>query len=163
MIFRRLKIGDAPYMLEWMKDSSITSNFRTDFSTMELTNVEDFIKSSLEDKENIHFCVANDDDEYLGTISLKNIDQDNKNAEYAICLRKKAQGTNAASFGTQSLLSYAFNDIGLHRVYLNVYTDNERANAFYIKAGFNYEGKSVDSLRINGIYKSLNWYAKVKE
>ena len=38
---------------------------------------------------------SDQDDEYLGTISLKNIDLKNKNAEYAISTRKKARGTGA--------------------------------------------------------------------
>ena len=43
-------------------------------------------------------------------------------------------------------------------VYLNVYTDNLRANRFYQKAGFVYEGCSKDAVCVRGVFKSLNWY-----
>lgn len=162
MKLRHLEIKDAPYMLEWMKDEHITANFQTDFSSMTLDKVVSFIESSTINNHDLHFAVANDEDEYLGTISLKHIDLVHKKAEYAVCLRAKAQGTNAASFATLSLFEYAFEILGLHRIYLNVYTDNLRANAFYKKIGFEFEGTSIDSLCINNEFKSLNWYAKIK-
>ena len=103
------------------------------------------------------------DDEYLGTISLKNIDLKNKNAEYAISTRKKARGTGANQQATESLLKYGFDKLQLHRIYLNVLSSNKRAISFYKKCGFIYEGKFKDHLFIDDRYQDLEWYAICKK
>ena len=55
---------------------------------------------------------------------MKNIDLDNKKAEYAICVRKKAMGTGVAKEATLEILRIAFEEMGLNKVYLNVITEN---------------------------------------
>ncbi|MBR1730039.1 MAG: GNAT family N-acetyltransferase, partial [Selenomonadaceae bacterium] len=49
--------------------------------------------------------------------------------------------------------------------------DNERANKFYEKVGFSYEGKFIKHLYFQeekelgggGAFKNLNWYAMLRE
>ncbi len=59
---------------------------------------------------------------------------------------------------TQEILRYAFEELGLHKVYLNVLEDNVRAQKLYEKCGFVYEGSAVDAVKINGMYKTLKLY-----
>ncbi|PNR91989.1 hypothetical protein HWHPT5561_09765 [Petrotoga sp. HWH.PT.55.6.1] len=75
-------------MKDFAEDEDISKNLlftRFPFST---ENMISFIKSSWEDKRNIHYAIANEDDEYIGTISLKNFSYIDKKAEYAIVTRK---------------------------------------------------------------------------
>lgn len=154
---RRLEKRDAPLMLEWMHDPDISAQFRYDFSAMTLEKAEDFIEASFTE-ENQHFAIVDENDLYLGTISLKNIDRQNENAEYAVATRRCAHGTGIAGCATEELLRYAFHTLGLHKVYLNVLEENRRANRFYEKCGFVMEGKAKDHVRIRGVYHDLNWY-----
>lgn len=161
-MLRRLEEKDAPFMLEWMHDETINCNFQYPFGEMTIEKVIDFIQHSF-DEENQHFAIIDENDEYLGTISLKHISQKDRNAEYAIVSRKKAQGTGAAKQATQELLRYAFEELELHKVYLNVLEENARARKFYEKCGFVQEGFSKDAVRIHGKYESLAWYGIIKE
>lgn len=156
-MLRRLEEKDAPFMLEWMHDDTINCNFQYPFGEMTIEKVSAFIENSF-DEENKHFAIVDENDEYLGTISLKNISQKNKNAEYAIVTRKKAQGTGIARKATQELLNYAFEELELHKVYLNVLSENTRARKFYEKCGFEQEGIAKEAVKIHGKYKSLVWY-----
>lgn len=156
-MLRRLEKKDAPLMLEWMHDNEINCNFQKDFASATLESVLCFIDESFND-ENQSFAFVDEGDEYLGTISLKHISYQNANAEYAIVTRKKAQGTGAAARATQEVLRYAFEDMRLHKVYLNVFEDNVRAQKLYEKCGFVYEGSAVDAVKINGAYRTLKWY-----
>lgn len=156
-VIRLLKSKDAEFMLEWMHDSKINSNFRFDFASMTKEKVLEFIENSF-DEENQHFAFINENDEYLGTISLKHISKVDKNAEYAITTRGVAQGTGITYKATMEILNYAFKELKLHKVYLNVLEENTRANAFYKKCGFTYEGQFRDYLFLRGEYKNLNWY-----
>lgn len=158
MKIRRLDIKDAILMIEWMKDKEINSNFRIDFNKMTIDEVEKFILNSY-DKQNIHMAIVNEHDEYLGTVSLKNIDYINKNAEYAIVLRRKAIGKGIAKIGTKEILKIAFEYLNLNKVYLNVYSDNKRAIKFYEKMEFLYEGEFKECIFRDNDFVNIKWYS----
>ncbi len=166
MILRLLKEKDAAGMLDWMHDPKVNQFFRFDAKSMTEEKVKDFIKQSLidaEQKKSFNFAITDDNDEYLGTISLKNIDWAAKTAEYAISMRKTAQGKGLATAATNELLQYAFEELGLNRVFLNVLYDNDKAIHLYEKCGFQYEGMFKNHVNIRGENKSLKWYAVMKE
>ncbi len=89
-----------------------------------------------------HYAICDDEDAYQGTISLKDIDVENGTAEYAIVLRRQAQGKGYASFATREILRIAFEELGLHKVYLNVWKENAHAVGFYEHMGFRPESRS---------------------
>ena len=156
---RPLDLRDAEGMLEWMHDDKIAHVFAKNFSTMQLDDVKTFIKKSQVDKSALHLAVVDDTDEYMGTISLKDIDEENRRAEYAISMRKCAHGTGLSFKATKELLAYAFEKIRLHKVYLNVLSLNQRAIAFYKKCGFKQEGCFSDWVLRDGNYYDLLWFA----
>ena len=155
---RPLEQRDAPFMLEWMTDPDITQFFRFDASMVTIESCEAYIAAASEQTGTVHFAIADENDEYLGTISLKDVDRKNKCAEYAISTRKKAHGTGTALQATRLILQYAFETLGLELVYLNVLAENGRANAFYRKAGFRFVREEPDALELKGVRKTLNWY-----
>ncbi|MBR4659237.1 MAG: GNAT family N-acetyltransferase [Clostridia bacterium] len=149
---------DAPFMLEWMADPEITCFFRFDASSVSLETCEEYIERAAKAENAAHFAIVDANDEYLGTISLKDVDRERGCAEYAISTRKRAHGTGAAMQATKMLLEYAFDTLGLEKVYLNVLADNGRANAFYRKAGFRFVREEAGAVEIRGEMKTLNWY-----
>lgn len=137
MQLRKLQQKDAKYMLEWMHDENVNSYLGKDFSHMTLEQCEAFIFQSLfEQDSNRHYAIADDNDEYMGTISLKNIDRETCRAEYAISCRTKAMGKGYAGEATQELFRIARGELGLNLIYLNVYDYNVRAQKLYLKVGF---------------------------
>ena len=163
---RKLEEKDAKGMLEWMQDTEIQKRFRFAIETVKREDVLRFIKVAetepIEGKS-IHYAIADEDDEYLGTISLKDVDLLARKAEYAISLRRKAQGMGVGTKATMKILEAAFDRFGLERVYLNVLSDNERAIHLYEKCGFIYEGEFRNHLFLRGEYKSLKWYSMLKK
>lgn len=157
-ILRPLQEKDAAGMLEWMRDPAISCFFRFDAAAMTLDKCRSFIADSTSEETTRHWAIANSRDEYLGTISLKNIDPERKQAEYAISTRSCAHGTGAAMAATRQVLAITFGELGLNRVYLNVLADNVRANRFYQKAGFRFDRREENALEIKGQIRDLNWY-----
>lgn len=155
---RNLCEKDAPYMLEWMHDSSIACYFQFDAKNMTLDSCKEYIKNVDYDKNSCHYAIVDETDEYLGTISLKNINYKNNDAEYAISTRKKVHGTGVALEATYQIWKIAFEELQLERIYLNVLIDNKRANVFYQKVGYRLDGTVKDAIEIQGEKKSLNWY-----
>lgn len=166
MVLRLLKEEDAIGMLDWMHDPKVNQFFRFDANSMTEEKAKAFIEQSnsdAEEKKTYNFAVTDGDDEYLGTISLKEVDWEAGTAEYAISMRTKAQGRGLATKATNEILRYAFEDLGLNRVFLNVLSDNEKAIHLYEKCGFQYEGLFKNHVNIRGENKSLRWYAVMKE
>ena len=163
---RKFKIKDCDGMLEWMHDMEITQCFRDDMFAKRKEDALDFIMHSdnvVADGADAHWAIVEETDEYLGTISLKSINLKDKNAEYAISLRRTAWGKGIGREATKEVLRMAFIEFGLERVYLNVLENNTRAIRLYEKCGFVLEGMFRHHLFKNGDYRNLRWYAMLKE
>lgn len=166
MRLRRLEEKDAAGMLEWMQDPEIQKGFRFNAGEKDMESVICFIQNAdiqLIDGKDMHYAIVDENDEYLGTISLKGIDLADKRAEYAISLRRKAQGRGIAAEATREILRLAFDEYGLERVYLNVLSDNESAICLYERVGFVYEGAFRKHLFLRGEYRTLKWYSMLRE
>lgn len=148
MQLRKLEMRDAPLMLEWMHDEGVVENLNTDFASKSLCDCEAFIKDSVNDIGNIHLAIVNDADEYMGTVSLKHI-QDNT-AEFGIAIRTVAMGKGYSKEAMKEILKLAFNERKLGSVYWCVDPKNQRALRFYDKNG--YKRISFDNLKIKCQY-----------
>ena len=133
MYLRELKQEDAPLMLAWMHDENIVHFLRGDFSSKTIDDCKKFIETSISDT-NIHLAIASDTDEYMGTVSLKNIECGN--AEFAITVRSEATGQGYAWYGMKAILEKAFNELDINGVYWCVSRKNKRAISFYDKHSF---------------------------
>lgn len=162
MRIRQLEKKDIPFILEWTKDPAVNCFFRFDPEKITSQTIEQFIIAAHTTKQDIHLACVDDNDEYLGTISLKNIDRAAKTAEYATSFRAKAQGIGAAQYATDQILAIAFGDMALERIYLNVLEYNARARRFYEKNGFVYEGLFRSHLCVQGKRVGLCWYGLLK-
>lgn len=158
---RELKKGDASGMIEWMTDPEISSCFRYDASKITLASCQKFIKSANDNPNCRHFAIVNNKDEYLGTVSLKNIDYVEGTAEFAIGTRRNVHGIGADA--TILALKVAFEELKLDKVYLNVYSENTRAQKCYLKVGFEFTQKEENAFEKDGISKDLNWYEITRE
>ena len=160
MYLRELKAEDAPLMLSWMHDESVVGDLRGNFASKTIEDCMAFIASSVSDS-NIHLAIASDNDEYMGTVSLKNIEDGS--AEFAITVRSEAMGRGYSWFGMEAILDKAFNELGLESVYWCVSRKNKRAVRFYDKHNF-HEVLDVPQAvldRYIGI-SGLKWYSVLK-
>lgn len=164
MRLRKLKIKDAPYMLEWMHDISVVQNMQTDFASKTEDDCRRFITDSWKNNHNYHLAIVDDDDTYQGTVSLKNI-QDGS-AEFAITVRSSAMGKGFSSNAMKEIVRIGFNEKGLSNIYWFVSPENKRALRFYDKNGYN--RVFLNQLENAGIYNSKQvqayiWYLITKK
>jgi len=164
MHLRKLQIKDAPLMLEWMHDPDCVANLQANFSSKTLQDCEAFICVAQEDKHNLHLAIADADDTYMGTVSLKHIDETEKHAEFAISMRKCAMGKGFAQYGMRSIINLGIDELGLNHVYWCVRESNKRAVRFYDKNGY----RRVTASAICALGYTLDqmenyiWYAEYK-
>lgn len=159
IVLRNLDLSDAELMLEWMKNPDIYEKMQYDPAKQSKESCISFIKNSWQDEDNLHYAISNLENEYYGTISLKNIDIKNKNAELGIVLHPKAMGKGISTEALKLIANKAFEELNLHKIYLYVRKDNERAVRFYKKNGWEYEGEFKEHLWIHGEYKDIYWFS----
>ncbi|MBP5607924.1 MAG: GNAT family N-acetyltransferase [Lachnospiraceae bacterium] len=134
MRLRKLELKDAPLMLEWMHDDSVVHDLNRDFSAYTVKNCEDFINMSLSGND-IHMAIVDDEDTYMGTVSLKNIDHNEKTAEFGIAVRTAAMHKGYSAFAMREIFDIAAEN-GLKRIFWCVSPGNRRALRFYDKNGY---------------------------
>ena len=164
MRLRELQIKDAPFMLEWMSDEDLTSGLHSDYSTKTIEEVEAFIRAADHLPDERHYAVVSDEDEYMGTVSLRHIDHEDAVAEFAIVMRRLALKKGYAMHGMIEALDIAFNELKLNSVYWRVRAGNARAIRFFIKHGFNMldEDVHVEIKKRHSNEKELVWFAVLK-
>jgi len=92
----------------------------------------------------------------IGLTILRDINLINRSAETAIYIGDQNERSKGYSKEALKLtLNFAFNNLGLHRVFLSVREDNVAALGLYEKLGFIREGILRDSIYKNGKYISL--------
>lgn len=133
MRLRKLEDKDAPFMLEWMHDDSVVHFMQADFASKTIEDCKNFITALQDESENIHLAITDDNDEYMGTVSLKNIHDGS--AEFAITIRKCAMGKGYSSWGMKEIIKKG-KAMGLDHIYWCVSKENKRAIRFYDKNGY---------------------------
>lgn len=151
MRLRQLELKDAPRMLEWMQNPSVVKYLKKDFQSMQLGDCEKFIRKADPgtDPESLHLAVVSDTDQYLGTVSLKDIDQRTHSAEFAITMHPDGMGNGSAREGMKEILRLGFEKLKLQTIYWCVSEENQRAVRFYDHGGYTRCG--IQALRDRGI------------
>lgn len=161
MKLRNLELKDAPFMLEWMHDPSVVENLQANFAAKTKEDCQSFIRSCTDSSDNLHMAIVDEDDTYMGTVSLKHIDRQRGEAEFAITIRSCAMGKGISAFGMREIIRVGLEDLGLKQVYWCVSPDNKRAVRFYDKN--QYPRVDVSTLQPHGYTDAqlsyYIWYA----
>ena len=127
-----------------MHDKSVTANMQADFSGKTAEDCENFIRGSWEETNNLHLAIADDQDTYMGTVSLKHITE--KAAEFAVIVRTSAMGRGLSAKAMEEIIEIGLGRLRLEYIYWCVLPENIRAVKFYEKNG--YQRVSPDELEI---------------
>ena len=161
MKLRKLELKDAPLMLEWMNDDSVVHFMGTNFAEKTIEDCERFVKNSQTATDDLNMAIVDDNDEYMGTVSLKHINRELKMAEFAITVRKCAMGQGFSRFGMKEIIRIGLEEVGLDSVVWCVSRINERAVRFYDKNGY-HRITDVPELYVNMYTEEQNrgfiWY-----
>ncbi len=133
---RKLEEKDAPFMLEWMHDFDSVKYLKNNFINKTIDDCMVFISDSRNNRTHLHLAIVDDEDIYLGTVSLKYIDLENSQAEFAIVMRSSAMGTGTARMAMREMINIGFEKLQLKTIYWYVSRNNARAIRFYDKAGY---------------------------
>ena len=95
--------------------------------------------------------VLKENKQYLGEAVLNEIDWENRSANFRIALAdSKLFGKGYGTEATRLIVDFGIRTLKLHRIELEVYDFNPRAQHVYEKVGFVFEGVRRDVLLLEG-------------
>jgi RimJ/RimL family protein N-acetyltransferase len=130
-----------------------------------LEDETDWFEQRRKDKSSMVFAIlALPEKQLIGNCGLHNLDWKNRAAVFGIFIGdkncwNKGYGTDA----TRTLLRFAFEQLGLNRVELEVYDFNPRAIRAYEKAGFRRDGVRRQALYRDGAFHDIYLMGIVRE
>jgi len=151
---------DTGLIVSWRNTDRVRSRFLYRGEFTEQTH-ENWIKTMVETGKVVQMMICKtDSDEAIGSVYLRDIDYQNKKAEYGIFIgSEQACGNGYGSAAAKLMLSYAFETLGLHKIFLRVLADNGRAIGSYENAGFVKEAYLKDEIFLDGEYRDLVFMA----
>jgi RimJ/RimL family protein N-acetyltransferase len=87
---------------------------------------------------------------YIGQCSVNQIYWPARNGRVFLVVKKDKQGGGRGAAALSALVERAFGELDLHKLWLIVRRDNRRAQAMYLRAGFEFEGTLRDEYCVNG-------------
>lgn len=114
--------------------------------------LEDLFRKHIHDSTERRFIAENNDQQSIGLVELVEINSIHRSAEFQIIIAPDFQGNGYARGLIHRALNYAFTILNLHKVYLHVAVNNDKAIHLYEKCGFAEEGHLVQEIFVNGEY-----------
>lgn len=153
---RPMEERDIPYKVRWVNDQDIRKTLSSDYPISE-EGTRQWLRNIALDRTRKEFIVClNEKDFPIGYGGFVNIDVKNSKAEtYMVVGHKEYWGKGFAAEIRKLLLEYAFEELGLNRIYSYVWDRNEKMINLNKKFGFETEGLLRDMVFVRGEYRSL--------
>ena len=124
--------------LEMVNDIEVQKYISHNRKTYELDEELKWIKSKLEENAIIFSMIEKETNEFIGNIEIMEIK--NNIGEIGIAITPKKQDKHFGQEAIKRLIEYAFNDLSLDGLELNVYNFNTRGIRCYEEVGFIKDG-----------------------
>jgi UDP-4-amino-4,6-dideoxy-N-acetyl-beta-L-altrosamine N-acetyltransferase len=144
VVLRTAEREDLDTLWMWANDRQITKWLLIEAPVSRLAE-ERWLEHMMSSATGRLFVVCARDMTPVGTIALAQISMKHRKARAGISIfEHEYLGRGLGTEAMRLLLNYAFWELGLHRVELDVFEDNARAIKSYEKVGFKVEGVSRD-------------------
>ncbi len=151
---RALERGDLRFIHNLNNNRNIMSYwFEEPYESFD--ELEELYNKHIHDNAERRFVVEDDKGALIGLVELIEIDYIHRSGEFQIIITPEHQGKGYAKTLINKALDYSFTILNLHKVYLHVAIENEKAVHLYKKCGFIEEGHLVEEFFINGQYRDV--------
>ena len=175
IMLREYRKEDLPHITAWVNDAETIKYLSGVFTWPQtVRNSEEFLEMRLSGgRREAGFVIADrETQDYIGQADLMDINWIDRCATVGIVIgNKKNRGCGVGTEALALLCDYAFMQLGLHRVQLDVYSGNSRGIACYERAGFVKEGVKRRARYCGGVFMDVilmsvlreEWEARRKE
>lgn len=147
---------DFQSLNEWINDTEIIQYTNT-YRPISEKESREWFENMYKNKNNFVFAISLlENDEIIGTCGLYDYEPISGKAELRMKIgNKDYQSKGLGKIALKMLIDFGFRDLNLQKIWLKVFSDNERAVKLYENAGFVKEGLLTNDIFIKGIYKDV--------
>lgn len=153
VVLKPLMAADLPRLFDWINDREQVL-FNAAYRPISEENHRAWFEAVQDRPDIVIFGIhLIGRDQMIGSCQLRGIDPVHRTAELQI--RVGEVDERGRGYGTEAirlLLDFAFRDLNLHRVHLQVFATNMAAIRAYEKVGFHSEGVMREAAHIDGAY-----------
>lgn len=139
---------------QWNRDSEYKRLLDSDPPRLHSAKAtKEWLEKELESNTEMYWFAirALEDDRLLGDVTLSVVDWGSRNAFMGIGIgAREFWGQGYGTDAIELLMRYAFTELNLRRISLNVFEFNERAIRSYEKVGFRLEGRERQAIQREG-------------
>jgi len=151
---RALEREDLKQLRDWRNDPDLRSVFR-EYRLLNIVLQERWFESlhKKNPPDNLMFGIVDRKNKLIGVTGLTYINWKNRNAELSFYLGDRRGNTAIEDDAVQMILDYGFNELSLHRIWVEVYEFNERTIKMLERNGFKKEG----TIR-HAVWRERKWW-----
>ena len=151
---RAIEKRDVELLRSWRNHPDMSKYL---FSHMPISEIQQagWYERTASDERNQIFMVDDPTGQTIGYVQLSRIDYKNRSVEIGIHIGPEGQGKGYGRDAFHTLMRFAFREMNMHRVYLQVSDFNSRAVALYEKMGFREDGRLRDAVFQDGRYHDV--------
>ena len=154
VVLRPIEPEHLPNYIRWFADQDVLAFFGP-YRPMNLAQEQAWYESQNKDRETVNFACEYEG-QHIGRGGFGRLNHAHQSAEVGLFIGEKSfwdQGLGQDMLTT--LVSYGFDYLNLHRIYLRVFAENQRAIHAYEKVGFIPEGRFREAEWRHGRWQDL--------
>jgi len=158
---REIREPDIELLWKWKNDPTYYEFFY-ELIPVTLEQHKKWIERVTSDKTEIIFAISNTtDDRCIGTVGFQHVDLRNRKAEWGrLLIGDKQHSPKGSGKEVESLmLEYAFEHLGLNKLYCEVLSSNDKVVSLHKRFGFVEEGLFKNHVFKNGEFKDVVFLA----
>jgi RimJ/RimL family protein N-acetyltransferase len=163
---RRLRLVPLSFdhvdaVLEWANDPAVVGNSQFFREHSDRRRIARFILEHEDDESCAYFAAFVRDDVpgselgYVGNVFLININRNHAHCQAGITLKQAAWNRGYAKELMSAILRFAFDDLGMNKVYIQLFTSNEKGLRLWTKMGFQVEGTLRAHYLLDGTFHDM--------
>ena len=153
---RPITLEDTDLIIEWRNSEAVRPYFIYQKPFTKEGHIN-WLHTMIETGCGYQFIVCTiDEDKPIGCTYLRDYDRDHNKIEYGVFLG--SEEVKGKGIGTEILgltVQFAFETLGVHKVFARAFSDNLASINSFIKGGFTKEAYLKDEVYVNGQYRDI--------
>ena len=153
---RPIRIDDLDSIMTWVNDPEVVGRYAYFSKPFSKEAEAEWIEQKIASQTDFFYVIENEEGHYIGNCAIEKIHWPAKHGRLSITIgNKKERGKGHGFRAINLLLDNAFNEHGLHKIFLIVTVSNQRGINLFKKCGFVEEGLLKDHYIINGEFVDM--------
>lgn len=154
---RPIERSDVERWRTWINDPEIAGYLDRVLPVTSAEHEAFFERAVIGNDTAVWYAIEDAAGQYVGNVWLWNVNGRHRSAELRIVIgERSAWGTGIGRASIEALTTYAFDSLGLHKVYAYVMARNPRAVKSFERAGYVREALLHDEVFWNGVFEDVH-------